>query len=70
MTYTADTLSQPTVVPPAATVPAINADITAATYQEMLTILNDLVTHTHIFYDDYTTNCNCNCNTNCSRGIL
>lgn len=42
--------------------------IKAATYQQMLDILEDLTDHTHTVYDDYTANCNCNCN--CSRGIL
>lgn len=44
--------------------------ITASTYQQMLNILDELVTHTHVFYDDYTTACNCNCNCDCTRGIL
>lgn len=45
-------------------------EIDAATYQAMLDILDDLVDHTHIFFDDYSTACNCNCNCNCTRGIL
>jgi hypothetical protein len=52
-----------------ATVTAGN-EVNAATFQNMLSILNELVSHTHIFYDDYSTACNCNCNCNCSRGIL
>ena len=39
-------------------------------YQTMLTILNNLATHNHIFYDDYTTVCDCQCDCNCSRGTL
>ncbi len=42
--------------------------INAATYQQMLAILEDLTDHTHTVYDDYTAVCNCNCN--CSRGIV
>lgn len=39
-------------------------------YQTMLTILNNLATHNHIFYDDYTTVCDCQCQCNCNRGTL
>lgn len=44
--------------------------ITTNTYQQMLDVLEDLLSHTHIFYDDYGTACNCNCNCTCTRGIL
>lgn len=47
---------------------SIGVTIKADTYQQMLSILEDLTDHTHTVYDDYTANCNCNCN--CSRGIL
>ena len=40
------------------------------TFQDMLAVLNELVSHTHIFYDDYSTACNCNCNCACTRGIM
>lgn len=58
------------VVAPA--VPAVNAGDTFddATFKGMLDVLNELVSHTHIFYDDYSTACNCNCNCDCTRGIL
>jgi len=48
----------------------VSEQIDAATYQAMLDILDDLVDHTHIFFDDYTTACNCNCICACTRGIL
>lgn len=35
--------------------------VSAATFQQMLSILNELASHTHIMYDDYSTACNCNC---------
>lgn len=44
--------------------------ITADTFQKMLAVLNELVSHTHIFYDDYNTACNCNCNCDCTRGTV
>lgn len=40
------------------------------TYLDMLEVLEDLLSHTHTFYDDYGTACNCNCNCNCTRGTL
>lgn len=67
MTTTTSTKTTTTpVVPPV----AAGSQIQAATYQQMLAVLNELVSHTHIFFDDYSTACNCNCNCNCSRGIL
>lgn len=44
--------------------------ITVDTFIQMLNILDNLTDHTHIFYDDYSTNCNCNCNCACGRGSL
>lgn len=44
--------------------------ITADTFQQMLNVLNDLVSHNHTFYDDYTTVCECQCQCACSRGTL
>lgn len=40
------------------------------TYTQILDILDSLTSHTHIFYDDYGTNCNCNCACDCTRGTL
>lgn len=31
--------------------------ITETVFQQMLNILNELSTHVHVFYDDYTTAC-------------
>lgn len=45
-------------------------EIDDQTFKDMLNVLNELVSHTHIFYDDYSTACNCNCNCACTRGIL
>ena len=44
--------------------------ITTDTFVQMLNVLDNLTDHTHIFYDDYSTNCNCNCNCACGRGGL
>jgi len=44
--------------------------IQAATFQSMLTVLESLATHSHIFYDDYTTVCQCQCQCACSRGTV
>ena len=44
--------------------------ITADTFNQMLTVLDDLATHSHIFYDDYATVCECQCQCACSRGTL
>lgn len=53
-------------------IPAVNPGdaVSAQTFQDMLDVLAELVEHTHVFYDDYSTACNCNCNCACSRGIL
>lgn len=44
--------------------------ITADTFKQMLDILDALTDHTHVFYDDYSTNCNCNCACACGRGTV
>lgn len=44
--------------------------ITASTFSQMLNVLEDLVTHNHTFYDDYTTVCECQCQCDCNRGTL
>jgi hypothetical protein len=48
----------------------VGDDITPDTFLQMLNILENLTDHTHIFYDDYSTNCNCNCACACGRGGL
>ena len=40
--------------------------IDADSYRQMVSILDQLRSHTHTFTDNYTTNCQCNC----SRGSL
>jgi hypothetical protein len=44
--------------------------IEAQTFRDMLTVLENLATHTHTFYDDYTTVCQCQCQCACSRGTV
>lgn len=55
---------------PAATTVSAGQEVDEQTFKDMLAVLNELVSHTHIFYDDYSTACNCNCNCACTRGIL
>lgn len=56
----------------AATPPSPNTTMQQASVDQMMNVLDALLSHTHIFYDDYGTacNCNCNCNCNCTRGSL
>lgn len=42
--------------------------ISADTFKQMVNILKDMRTHTHQYFDDYTTVCQCQCA--CSRGTL
>lgn len=44
--------------------------IEAQTFRDMLTVLENLATHTHTFYDDYTTVCQCQCQCACNRGTV
>lgn len=44
--------------------------IQASTFRDMLTILEGLQNHNHIFYDDYTTVCECQCQCQCGRGTV
>lgn len=44
--------------------------ISAVNYRNMANILNNLASHNHIFYDDYTTVCDCQCQCNCNRGTV
>lgn len=55
---------------PGVTTVAVGDKITAQKMQDMVTVLENLLNHTHVFYDDYGTACNCNCNCNCTRGSL
>jgi hypothetical protein len=66
----AENVTGTTTNAPAADGVSIGDSITTTTYSQMLNILEELTSHTHIFYDDYTTACNCNCDCNCTRGIL
>jgi hypothetical protein len=40
--------------------------IDAASFRQMVDILDGLIQHSHTFTDDYTSNCQCNC----SRGSI
>jgi len=44
--------------------------VTAQNYKNMANILNNLASHNHVFYDDYTTVCDCQCQCNCNRGTV
>lgn len=66
----AENVTGTSVSNPAVSGVGATGDITTTTYIQMLNILDELVSHTHIFYDDYTTACNCNCDCDCTRGIL
>lgn len=59
-----------TTTAPDATTVAPGDTVDDQTFQQMLAILNELVSHTHIFYDDYSTACDCNCACDCTRGIV
>jgi hypothetical protein len=63
------TSTKTTTEPVIATVTA-GQEISATTFINMIDVLNELVAHTHVFFDDYSTACNCNCNCACSRGII
>jgi hypothetical protein len=42
-------------------------DIVSSTeMKQIITAMKTVLDHTHIFYDDYSRNCDCNCN--CTRG--
>lgn len=56
--------------PPDITTHSTGDKITQDKVNQMINVLEDLLNHTHIFYDDYGTACNCNCNCNCTRGSL
>jgi hypothetical protein len=46
------------------------AKIYASDFTTMLSVLSQLTSHNHVFYDDYTTVCDCQCDCDCSRGTL
>jgi hypothetical protein len=60
--------SGPSVTGTAVDSKAQGDEISADTFKQMVNILKDLRTHTHQYYDDYTTACECQCN--CSRGTV
>jgi hypothetical protein len=56
--------------PPQANAVAAGDTISAATFTQMLDVLESLASHSHIFYDDYTTVCECQCACACGRGTV
>ena len=72
MATQADFVSTQTTAVAAPTAPAPQTTMQQASIDQMLNVLDALLSHTHVFYDDYGTacNCNCNCNCNCTRGSL
>jgi hypothetical protein len=65
-----DNTSGQTITTPNANNVVADAQITDATYQQMLDILKDLTDHTHTFYDDYGSACQCNCEHYLSEGRI
>ncbi len=71
-TSKSDNLSTVDVSSPASNPVAQGAPIKPETIAAMYTILDELVEHTHLVYDDYGTacQCQCQCNCTCTRGTL
>lgn len=44
--------------------------ISADTFRQMIDVLDNLASHSHIFYDDYATVCECQCQCDCGRGTV
>lgn len=57
-----------TALPGSAGSKASGDEISADTFRQMLTILKDMRSHTHEYFDDYSTACECQCQ--CSRGTI
>ncbi len=66
MVISSDTTAAFTSPSPSVANTAAGSVITAATFRQMVDILDTLVQHNHTFTDDYTSNCQCNC----GRGSL
>jgi hypothetical protein len=64
----AENTGGPSKSPGAAGSKATGDEIQAQTFRDMLNILKDMRSHTHQYFDDYTTVCQCQCN--CQRGTL
>lgn len=62
----ADTTTTKTTATGAVAGKTVGDVITAASFRQMVAILDELRDHTHDYTDDYTTNCQCNC----GRGSL
>lgn len=54
--------------------PSAGSDMSRATIDQMLGIMDTLLSHTHVFFDDYATACDStpttNCASTCTRGTL
>lgn len=68
---TPDNTSNVAQAAPAA-IPTVNTgdEISQDKMNQMINVLENLLSHTHVFVDDYGTACNCNCNCNCTRGTI
>jgi len=70
MSATDNTEYSTTAQPDIQATPSPGSTITPAVFHDMLALLDQLVSHTHVYYDDYGTACNCWVNSNCTRGIV
>lgn len=70
MSATDQTEYSTTTQPAVSSVPSPGSPITTTVFHDMLAVLDQLVSHTHVYYDDYGTACNCWVHNNCTRGIL
>lgn len=61
MTIVTDTTSAVTSGSANTTPKATGDVIDAASFRQMVDLLDTLVNHQHTFSDDYTSNCQCNC---------
>jgi len=70
MSASDNTAFSSTAQPNVQATPNIGDPITVGVFHDMIACLDALVSHTHVYYDDYGTACNCWVNNNCTRGIL
>lgn len=66
MTVVTDTTSEFTVALSDITARNTGDVIDAASFRQMVDLLDAMIQHQHTFTDDYTSNCQCNC----SRGSI
>lgn len=61
MTVVTDTTSEFTVARSDITTRNTGDVIDAASFRQMVDLLDAMIQHQHTFTDDYTSNCQCNC---------